>query len=159
MVRGMATLDANRGCQSVKPRSIRHPPPAWVTFSSTFFVTVSTKARGVDQLCLPGVGTCLRATIDERDARGAWRTIAGVLMPDHVHLLIVMPDASRLLPVVTAWKRYTARHLRIRWQRGLFERRLRCNESIAAKIEYIRQNPVRAGLVRQPEDWPFLWLR
>src|SRR5690606_39860300 len=68
------------------------------------------EGAGIDRLCLPGVGTCLRATIDERDARGAWRTIAGVLMPDHVHLLIVIPDARRLLPVVTAWKRYTARH-------------------------------------------------
>jgi hypothetical protein len=27
-----------------------------------------------------------------------------------------------------------------------------------AKCEYIRQNPVKAGLVGRPEDYPWLWV-
>ena len=32
---------------------------------------------------------------------------------------------------------------------------LRSDESLSDKWEYLRQNPVRAGLVANPEDWPF----
>jgi hypothetical protein len=35
---------------------------------------------------------------------------------------------------------------------------LRSDESFAQKVEYIRQNPVRRGLVRRPEDYRWLWV-
>lgn len=155
----MATRDDNRGCRSCTSASIRHPPPAWVTFEAAYFVTVTTKYRGINQLCLPEVASGLTASVTLRDERGTWRTLAYVLMPDHVHLLIVVADARRLLPLLTAWKRYTARHLKIHWRHGFFERRVRRADSIARTVEYIRQNPVRAGLARRPDDWPYLWVR
>jgi len=37
----------------------------------------------------------------------------------------------------------------------LFDRLLRSDESLSAKWEYIRQNPVRAGLVADPDEWPY----
>jgi putative transposase len=147
------------GTARERKRSIRRPPPPWVTFEATFFVTMATQIRRADLLCVSGIAPKLRTSIDAYDARGAWRTIAAVVMPDHVHLLVTVPDGRRLLPLVTAWKRYTARQYEVRWKLGFFERRLRKHDSVAAKIEYIRQNPVRAGLVRRPEDWPHLWIR
>jgi putative transposase len=42
-----------------------------------------------------------------------------------------------------------------KWQEGCFDRLLRSDESLSDKWEYLRQNPVRAGLVANPEDWPF----
>ena len=42
-----------------------------------------------------------------------------------------------------------------KWQEGCFDRLLRSDESLSDKWEYMRQNPVRAGLVANPEDWPF----
>ena len=35
---------------------------------------------------------------------------------------------------------------------------LRSDESLEEKCEYIRQNPVKAGLVRRSEDYPWLWV-
>jgi hypothetical protein len=42
-----------------------------------------------------------------------------------------------------------------RWQEGSFDRLLRSDESLSEKWEYLRQNPMRAGLVKHSEDWPY----
>jgi len=44
------------------------------------------------------------------------------------------------------------------WQEESFDHVLRSSESFAEKLEYVRQNPVRRGLVKNPEDYPWLWL-
>ncbi len=41
------------------------------------------------------------------------------------------------------------------WQQGFFDHVLRSEESYAQKSEYVRQNPVRAGLTTRADDWPF----
>jgi REP element-mobilizing transposase RayT len=44
---------------------------------------------------------------------------------------------------------------KIKWQNSFFDHVLRHEESAIRKWEYIRLNPVRAGLVKEPEDWTF----
>ena len=44
------------------------------------------------------------------------------------------------------------------WDEESFDHVLRSDESWEEKREYIRNNPVRAGLVRCPEDYCWLWL-
>ena len=41
------------------------------------------------------------------------------------------------------------------WQQDGWDTQLRQGESYQAKWEYVRRNPVRAGLVSAPEDWLF----
>ena len=41
------------------------------------------------------------------------------------------------------------------WQRGFFDRLIHNTESYAQKWDYVRENPIRAGLVSTTEDWPF----
>jgi putative transposase len=41
------------------------------------------------------------------------------------------------------------------WQRGFFDHLLRSEESYGQKWNYVRENPVRAGLAQNPEDWPY----
>ena len=41
------------------------------------------------------------------------------------------------------------------WQRKGWDSRLRRSESYAEKWAYVRENPVRRGLVNRPEDWPY----
>jgi hypothetical protein len=43
------------------------------------------------------------------------------------------------------------------WQEESFDHVLRTSENLKEKIEYIRQNPVRRGLVAKAED--YRWLR
>ena len=42
-----------------------------------------------------------------------------------------------------------------RFQAGGFHHRLRDGESYGEKWQYVRENPVRQGLVERPEDWPY----
>jgi len=50
-----------------------------------------------------------------------------------------------------------SRHLREagKWQRKGWDSRLRRSESYAEKWAYVRENPVRKGLVKPPDDWPY----
>ena len=56
--------------------------------------------------------------------------------------------------VIRSWKRATTRRVRVDWQRNYFDHRVRPDEGLQKKTDYIRQNPVRAGLVNRPEEWP-----
>jgi REP element-mobilizing transposase RayT len=77
-------------------------------------------------------------------------------MPDHTHALLSFPRAESIRGTMRDWKRYTARHLGIAWQRDFFEHRVRNGESLELKAAYIRENPVRKGLVARAEDWPWV---
>ena len=41
------------------------------------------------------------------------------------------------------------------WQEGFFDHLLRSGESYAEKWDYVRMNPVRAGLCRDAGEWPY----
>jgi putative transposase len=41
------------------------------------------------------------------------------------------------------------------WQKGFFDHMIRSHESYDEKWMYVRNNPVRAGLVLSAEDWPY----
>jgi putative transposase len=43
------------------------------------------------------------------------------------------------------------------WQEEFFDHVLRSNESLAEKVEYVCQNPVRAGLVAASGEYRWLW--
>ena len=42
------------------------------------------------------------------------------------------------------------------WQDESFDHVLRLEESLEEKIEHIRMNPVRAGLIQKPEEYRWL---
>ncbi len=81
-----------------------------------------------------------------------------VIMPDHIQLFV----RGTLDFCLRQWVRMLRRALSTRivavpshWQPGFFDHLLRNVESYARKWEYVRQNPVRAGLVESAEDWPY----
>jgi putative transposase len=76
---------------------------------------------------------------------------------DHLHALISFSPNAEISGAITEWKKFTARTLNIQSQRDFFDHRLRSDESAKHKQEYIRQNPVRAGLGTKAEDWPYVW--
>ncbi len=80
-------------------------------------------------------------------------------MPDHLHALLSFPPSScRFQTIISNWKRWTATDLGIVWQRDFFEHRLRADESRKEKADYILANPVRAGLVQEAKEWPYVWM-
>ena len=66
-------------------------------------------------------------------------------------LTSVATAASAGIAAGTALGQGTARV----WQREFFDHVLRSEESYREKWEYVRQNPVRAGLAARAEEWPF----
>jgi len=76
-------------------------------------------------------------------------------MPDHMHMLIATAGDTDLSNLIRDFKRITARTAHIHWQRNFFDHRLRNDESEGEKAEYIRQNPIRAGLVSQNAAWQY----
>jgi putative transposase len=63
-----------------------------------------------------------------------------------------------LKTITSKWKEWTAKTIGISWHRDFFEHRLRQDESFREKADYILLNPVRAGLVQTPEDWPYVFI-
>jgi putative transposase len=80
-----------------------------------------------------------------------------VIMPDHVHLFVRGDHTFVLSTWVGGLKRAmsVAVGKQRLWQPGFFDHVLRSSESCAEKWNYVRDNPVRAGLVDQAADWPY----
>lgn len=80
-----------------------------------------------------------------------------VIMPDHVHLFVRGDQGFRLSPWVGGLKRAISVALKSQplWQAGFFDHILRSEESYAEKWNYVRDNPVRAGLVKAADEWPY----
>jgi REP element-mobilizing transposase RayT len=82
-------------------------------------------------------------------------------MPDHLHVLLKGANASSaFLPFMKLMRQRTAIFYRrltgeSLWQEGCFDRVLRPDDAPAAVARYMMENPVRAGLVSKPEDYPF----
>jgi REP element-mobilizing transposase RayT len=86
-----------------------------------------------------------------------WTLLAWVIMPDHVHAL-VMPQRSTLSECMRLFKGRTSRVLgngKGLWQRGFHDHAIRRDEDLVAAARYIVANPLRAGLVRRIGDYPF----
>jgi REP element-mobilizing transposase RayT len=98
-----------------------------------------------------------------------FRLHGAVVMPDHVHLVITpLRDDDGLFSVAEIMQgiKSSSAHQINRalsragqvWQHESFDHVLRQEEGIAAKVEYVIQNPVRAGLVRTVSDYRWLWV-
>jgi len=95
---------------------------------------------------------------------------AAVVMPDHVHAIFTplrKADTSmfRFAEILSAIKGYSAHAINQAlgrrgsvWLDESFDHALRSEEKLEEKIEYLRQNPVRRGLVAKPEDYQWLWV-
>jgi putative transposase len=152
------------GRDSVEPRQVaklkrrRHPAKGVFIFldrATIVFVTVCSRQRK-RHLANSKVHEALLKAWRTADQ---WKIGAYVIMPDHVHFFCSpMHEGCVIEPWITFWKREFRRELGAgapHFQSDSFHHRLRDEESYAEKWEYVRANPVRAGLVKKPEDWPY----
>lgn len=85
-----------------------------------------------------------------------------VVMPDHVHLVVVPSSVAGLAKIMQYVKGRFARLYHVRnggsgrlWQSRYYETAVRDEAALWRRIEYIEENPMKAGLVEQPQDYPF----
>jgi putative transposase len=127
-------------------------------FGAIYFITICCDRRGVNQLCIDQTAAVLENTARIYHERGRWNLDLLFLMPDHLHALIGVDGQTSLSQLVADYKRITAKIAGVKWQRNFFDHRLRHDESLAEKFAYICQNPVRAGLIRRQNDWPYIFI-
>ena len=83
-------------------------------------------------------------------------------MPDHVHLLLEgLSESSDLQRFVTLAKQrsgwmFARRSREWLWQEGFYDRVLREGDDVGSVARYVIANPVRAGLVASPAEYPYL---
>ena len=117
-----------------------------------FLTVCSWKRRPA--LANPNVHEALVESWREADA---WSVGFYMIMPNHVHLFCAPNDENCAIERwITFWKRRVRHRLKTDmplFQAHGFHHRLRRNESYSDKWAYVRLNPVRAGLVAEPDQW------
>ncbi|MCF7889551.1 MAG: hypothetical protein K9L78_05470 [Victivallales bacterium] len=134
-----------------------HKVPSWVSLDSVYFITICTQPKGVNQLCRSEIFFAIKDSILYYQNIRKWCVHYFLLMPDHMHALISFSWSPDINNIISDWKRFTALKSSIVWQRDFFDHRLRKDESYFRKENYISMNPVRAGLVQNPEEWEYSW--
>jgi REP element-mobilizing transposase RayT len=137
---------------------LNHQVPGWID-APEFFITISCQERGRNQLCHREVAKHFFDSVVKLTCLNLWQCELLVLMPDHLHLLAGFSGKRHMQRVISRWKRWVSWKANLQFQTGFFDHRLRSVASACEKWTYISLNPVRAGLVDDPLDWPFRWTR
>ena len=92
--------------------------------------------------------------------------LAGVVMPDHGHVLLHPLDGFDLPRITKGIKGVSARLVNFArqtpgplWQDESFDRIIRDGIELAEKLTYMANNPVKAELVDDPFDYPALYVK
>ena len=129
-------------------------PPFPVQGSIVQFVTVNAAER-VGKPFL-AVAQKILAAARFYHEHGRWFLYLFLIMPDHLHMLSTFPSGN-CKATCGAWKGFLRKTAGIRFQSDCFEHRIRNESELAEKWHYIRDNPVRKGLVGLPDEWPY-WI-
>ncbi|MDF1849262.1 MAG: hypothetical protein P1U85_00395 [Verrucomicrobiales bacterium] len=102
-----------------------------------------------------------QALLDSWEKATDWRPGYYTILPDHLHFFASpgVSNPSSVRQWIRYWKRIVSRSLghtadNPLWQRHAWDRLLRSSDSYAEKVAYVRNNPVRHGLIENAGDWP-----
>ena len=116
------------------------------------------------------VGHLVADALRYRDGK-VYTLYSSCVMPNHVHAVLKPLNredgkAYPLPSILRSLKGYTARKANAIlgrtgafWQSESYDRVIRDDEDLIHMIEYVLDNPVKAGLVSRWEDWPWSYLR
>jgi putative transposase len=138
-----------------------------------YFFTVVTHGRR-PILCTPQSRAALRQAVVATRRDHPFDSVAWVLMPDHLHTVWRLPEddadydtrwrliksrfshlVAATLPAVPAVASRVAREEQHVWQRRYWEHAIRDEQDLRRHVDYIHFNPVKHGLVAEPEAWPY----
>ena len=136
------------------------------TPGGTFFFTVVTEERR-PIFADPAMIDLLRSVVADVKRRRPFRIEAAVTLPDHMHTIWTLPEDDGDYPARWALIKSTFtrrcgletgkrgnRQRRV-WQRRYWEHRIRDDSDFNRHVDYIHWNPVKHGLVTEPEQWPW----
>lgn len=125
----------------------------------TYFLTICTDRRVPVFDDIEFGRWAIEQLLQQAQPRG-FAVLAYCLMPDHVHLVLQgCDDHARLRSLILSWNTRTGFAWRQRtrsrlWQSGYYDHVLRERDNPLGVCRYVLMNPVRAGLVTDPESYP-----
>jgi hypothetical protein len=132
-----------------------------------YFLTVCTDEKHPG-LASPAAATAILAELRALDADQTWQLRSAVVMPDHIHALIILGERLTLGQSVGRLKSKTKSSLRavaahsatsLAWERDFYDHHVRPDEDRLAIFHYIFLNPHRAGLSATGDRWPWYFCR
>jgi REP element-mobilizing transposase RayT len=117
-------------------------------------------------LAVPEVGGLVFKNLEWLEGSRGWWVLSAVVMPTHMHMLIrnTLGRTGDLLEDLAQFKGFTGRKANAIlhrtgsfWAREDFDHWCRNADKVESVARYIRNNPVKAGLVKRWQDWP--WTR
>lgn len=97
--------------------------------------------------------------LEQTRQRHGFHVFGYIIMPEHVHLLISEPKLQKLEDTFRALKTQTSRKLKGEtkrfWQVRYHDFNVLTHVKFIEKLRYLHRNPVAAGFVERPEDWPW----
>jgi len=135
-------LKPNRPTDDKKRSSVPLPGPLWLQEPRIASVVVDALLYGETE-------------------RQFYRLLAWVVMPNHVHA-ILQPDSP--MPTIMRWlkgrtgrvaNRILGRTGAAFWQDESFDRWIRSEDELRYFVEYVENNPLKAGLAESKEQWPW----
>ena len=131
----------------------------------TYFFTLTLADRR-SSLLMREVAA-LRASWRETARRWPFGTLAAVVLPDHLHMIMALPEGDANFPArIRLLKSGFTRRLpatektmgrkgeRGVWQRRYWEHLIRDDRDLEAHVDYVHANPFKHGLVGDLDDWP-----
>jgi len=138
-------------------RNLRHS--RYVSTGFFYFITTVTKNR--EKIFLqPFVATIVLDALKWLDANNRIKLIAAVVMPEHIHFVAELINAS-LAKVLHSLKSYSANRINgvlertgQVWEHQYYEHAIRNEKSLLETVKYCLENPVRKGIVEDLKEYP-----
>jgi putative transposase len=118
------------------------------------FVTFSCHHR-LPYLKTPERRDLFEAALGRTQNHHSFQVLGYVVMPEHVHLLLSEPHTPLLAIALHSLKLYVVKragHTPF-WQSRYYDFNVFTRAKLIEKLNYIHWNPVKRGLVDNPEDW------
>lgn len=146
-------------------QAYRRNLPHFNPMDRSVFVTFCTQNRWVlpEHVRQPVLNHCLH------DHGTKLQMHAAIVMPDHVHLLFTPRKDSagapfglaEILHGIKGASAHTVNrmldHRGHVWQDESLDHVLRKDEDVVEKAHYICQNPIRRGMARSVDEYPWIW--
>lgn len=130
------------------------------------YLLTTNVADGLPQLTPIEKTVVLKACV-RWDSQG-WKLYSAVAMSTHVHLVAALRADARAVTSVAklmqSIKGSSSREINLLrsrtgslWERDYHDSTLDTDTALETAVYYVLNNPVKAGLVKLPEDYPWLW--
>jgi putative transposase len=126
------------------------------TTGDLHFITISCHRHTHILKSLEACNT-LQQILEQTRQKYRFKILGYVFMSNHIHLLVTEPEES---PLATAIQVLKQRFSRTRTEEYVWEPRYHdfnvfTEAKRIEKLRYMHRNPIKAGLIEQPEAWPW----